>query len=265
MKIFKKIALLFIGFVCVYIVGLYFLQEKFYIFPDKEYISPKKAGVQVFKELYITAFDGVKIRTWFIKGNNDKPIILFFHGNKSQNSEYASGMIDYIRNGFGIMMMDYRQFGKMDGKFNQQNIFNDALSSFDYLKENFKERDIFVMGYSMGTAFASYLAGERNPSKVILLAPFYSLKELAKEKNIPLGSLVLKNELPSYKYIKEFKNKLLIIHGNKDILIPYHHSQKLYNEALGCKRTFLLLNEIDHNLYFDNKCHQKVFEWLSED
>ena len=265
MKNFKKILLLLIGSVCIYVVGLYLFQEKFYIYPDKEYISPKNAGIPKFKEIYINAYDGIKIRTWFIEGNKDKPLILFFHGNKSQNSEYASGMIDYIRQDFGIMMMDYREFGNMDGKFNQENIFNDAKSSFDYLKNNYKDREIIVMGYSMGTALASYLAGVRNPNKVVLIAPFYSLKELAKEKNIPFGSKVLKNELPSYKYIKDFKKKLLIMHGNKDTLIPYHHSQRLYNEALGCKRTFLLLNEVDHNLYFDNKWHKKVIDWIYED
>ena len=52
---------------------------------------------------------------------------------------------------------------------------------------------------------------------------------------------------------------------NEDMLIPYHHSQRLYDEALECKRTFLLLNEVDHNLYFDNKWHKKVIDWIYED
>ena len=267
MKKFLLFLAFIFGLTSVYALGLYVLQEKFYIHPDKEYITPKKAGMPNFREVMLEARDGLKIRTWFFNGNEDKPLILFFHGNKSQNAEYATGLTQYIRNGFGVMMMDYREFGGMNGKFSQENIYMDALSTYDYLKKNHSNREIIVMGYSMGTAVASYLSSNRQPDKVILLAPFYSLKEIAGEKNIPLARLVIKYEMPSYKFIKDYKGKLLILHGSKDTLVPYEHGRRLYDLAKNSQRQFIILNNCEHNeVFFDTKKngHTKVIEWISQ-
>ena len=253
--------------VVYYIGGLYFLQEKLYIFPDSKYISPKEAGAPSFKEVYIKADDGVLIRTWLSKGKEDKPFILFFHGNVAQNAEFALMMAQYLREGFGVMMMEYRGFGKAQGKFSQENIYMDAKSSFDYLKKNFSNRDIVVMGYSMGSAPASYLAFLREPQRVVLMAPFYSLKSVAGEKNIPLAEMLIKYEMPNYKFIKDYEGKLLIIHGDADSLILAHHGKKLYDLASKAIRQFILLKNIGHReIFFDIKRngHNKIINWIYE-
>lgn len=266
MKYLKVIRNLII-FACAYSVILYITQERFYLNPDKEYISPKKCGMPLFKEVTFKTEDGLSIMNWYIKGDKNKPAILFFHGNRAQIAEFAPLLNPYIKNGFSVMMSEYRGFGASEGSFNQENMYKDAEKAYDYLKHYLKHEDIFVFGYSLGTAPASYLASAKNPTGIILLAPFYSLKDIAGEKYIPLAKYIIKYDMPSYKFIEKYRGPLLIVHGENDLLIPYHHSKNLYNISKSEKRKLIILPKLAHNdLFFNDKGgHPYIINWINKD
>ena len=128
-----------------------------------------------------------------------------------------------------------------------------------------KYNDIYVFGFSLGTAPASYLAEAKKPKGVILGAPFYSLKEVAGEKNIPLAKYIIKYEMPSYKYVKNYKGDLLIVHGTDDMVIPAHHGKSLYELSSSNSKKLVLLPKTGHNdLFFNNKgAHPHIIDWIN--
>lgn len=264
MFLYIKISLICIFAISIYALLLYFLQRSLIFIPSHHYISPAQMNNSPFKENPLVMQDKTKIMTWYANGNKNKPAILFFHGNAFQLAAYAEQLYPFIEQGYTVLMMEYRNFGNTKGKTTQKDIFSDAAETFDWLKKQ-GYPEIIVYGYSYGTAVASGLSAIRKVDKLILAAPFSSLLQLVKEKPVPLAGWLLKDYYLSDSYIKNYHNPLLLIHGTKDRLIPYKHSQNLYNAAASDDKTLVLIDNVSHKpLYFEKLNNKAIFDWLKK-
>ena len=258
----KWILLAVVAFLGCYIGGLYALQDDLIFYPQHNHITPKEAQLSQFKEIDVTAEDGTKIRLWYSAGDKKEPAILYFHGNAYQNAFFAPYLQSFIDDGSAVAMMEYRGFAGTEGELKQKNVFSDAALAFDWLKKQGYSQ-IIVYGYSFGCAVSLGLSTLRTPDKMILTAPFSSLKRLVKEKPVPFAGLVLRDEYPSDEYIKNYHNPLLIVHGKKDRLIPYHHAEILYeNSASEDKMLVLLPDENHQTIFMGEKNLPEIFKWL---
>ncbi len=250
-------------FALIYPAVLYCGQKHLYLFPDMAYVSPLAKGIPEFEEKPFITPDGMKIMGWYVKGDSDKPAILFFHGNSGQIALFAPSMKPYIDNGYTVFMSEYRGFGGTAGEFTQETLYGDAKVAFDFLHDELGHKNIIAYGYSMGTAPASFVASNCPALGLVLAAPFYSLKKVAGEQNIPLATLALKYELPSYQFIQSYEKPLLIIHGLEDTLIDPHHGKDLFNICPSTVKELQLIPEQSHNaLFFKDKGHPVVLSWL---
>ncbi|CAM5999699.1 unnamed protein product [Sphagnum balticum] len=85
-----------------------------------------------------------------------------------------------------------------------------------------KPDDIYVMGRSIGSGGASYLAGHRSVPVLILISPFDTIKDVARDMVGCLGCLI-KQHFDNLTEIKKFNGKLLVIHGERDDVIGVSH------------------------------------------
>ena len=263
-KILKIFVFTIVIFV-IYLVCLYAIQDKLIFYPDKHYVGPNMAGVSEFEELPLVTADGHLIMAWYAKGQKHKPVILFFHGNAGQLATFAPLLRVYHRAGYGIFMPEYRGFAHSGGELTEDTMYADAVIAFDFLKNKLKEENVAVFGYSMGTAAASFLAKSRQPDALILSAPFLSLEKEVADKNIPLATWVLKNKMESEKYIAEYKNPFLVIHGTEDKLILPYHGKEMFILSPAKDKSLELIEGVDHNkLFFDKSNHQIILNWLNE-
>ena len=248
--------------IAVYMFVLYHLQRNLIFIPSHRYIAPSEMENSPFVENVLTMKDGTKVMTWYAKGEQDKPAILFFHGNAFQLAAYAEQLYPFAERGYTVLMMEYRNFGNTEGKTLQPDIFSDAVETFDWLKaQGYPE--IIVYGYSYGTAVSSGLTSLRPVDKLILMAPFSSLLKLVKEKPVPFAGLLLKDHYPSEDYIREYHNPLLILHGDRDRLIPIHHGKRMYEVAGSTDKQFIEITGSSHKPIFFEKLNQPaIFEWL---
>ena len=260
-KFIKIISSIFVVFL-IYILGLYFFQNKFLFVPHNYYISPTEASLPEFKEEPFTSFDGTEIMTWYYEGDKNKPAILYFHGNSKQIALFSPQLKDFIDRGYSVMSMEYRGFANTKGETRQNEIFQDCIKCYDFLKRK-GYKNIVVYGYSFGTACASALTSFRDVDALVLMAPFYSMKRLVYEKPIPFASYIIKDEYPSYKYIKDYKNPLLILHGVKDVLIPFHNGEDLFNLSPSKNKEIVSLeNDDHHSIFFDAKHNDIILKFI---
>lgn len=254
-----------IGAAVVYAFMLYLLQDKLLFVPDYVYVSPSTAGLEEFAEKPVKTADGNRIMGWYAKGEDGKPLILFFHGNAWQVAFFAPSLKPYLEAGYSVLMPEYRGFAGSEGYLSEENMYSDAESWFDYSQKVLGYDDIIVMGYSMGTAPASRLAGTRMPSAVILMAPFYSLLREVEDKKVPLAAMLLTRRLESYKYISSYSGALLIVHGEKDRLIAARHGKDLFDLSPSERKNLRLFEDANHHtLFFKNKYHHFVLHWLNK-
>src|SRR4029079_10744802 len=96
---------------------------------------------------------------------------------------------------------------------------------------------IVIFGESLGTAVALALAAERPCGAVILDAPFTSAAAVAAASFwfVPVRWL-MKDPFYSDRRIGKLKVPLLVLHGERDTIVPIRFGEKLFNLAIEPKR-----------------------------
>ncbi len=208
---------------------LYVLQDYLMFKPEK---LPQEFQFyyehQETEEYNVETRDGAMINGLHFKAKTPKGIVFYLKGNSKSIKGWGKFAVDFTRHGYDVLMVDYRGFGKSTGRRTQKAIKRDMQVVYNKLKEKVDEKYIILYGRSLGSGFAAKLASMNEPRLLILDAPYYSLRHVAK-KFIPFMplSLLLKFPMPTYRWLKYVQCPIHIIHGTDDKLIPYKTSVKL--------------------------------------
>lgn len=261
---FIKIILVALLVFALYLLALYFVQDYLILFPERKYISAQEVKTPEFQELTFSTASGNEVFTWYTKGSPDKPAILFLHGNAGQNATFAPHLLFLVRQGYPVMIMEYRGFGKSKGRFDEKAVVADAVNAYQQLKM-MGHKQVVVFGYSLGTGVASGMLETIQPDGLILLSPFYSMVQMVNERKIPFGQYLLKYPFLSNSYLSKLNTPLLIVHGRQDPLIPVHHGQQLFERAQTMDKTGVFLEGQTHNsVFFEDGAQGTISDWLSD-
>ncbi len=247
-------------------VLLYFLQERLLFKPEK---LPKDFQFyydnQVTEEYNLTTRDGAVINGLHFKTKNPRGVVLYLKGNSKSIKGWGKFAVDFTRNGFDVIMVDYRGFGKSTGKRSQKRIKNDLQFVYNKIKEKVDEKHIVLYGRSLGSGFAAKLASVNSPCKLILEAPYYSLTKVTKRfaPFMPF-SLIMRYPLPTYKWLKYVQCPIYIIHGTNDKLIPYKTSVKLSKINPKRTRLYTVIDGGHKNLNNFESYHRMLTEILND-
>lgn len=259
--------------VCV----ILFLQKKMFFHPWHDEVGYKELQtMQNFQELKIPNEKGF-LRGW-IRDNtslDEKAPLLIFCGGNAQNSSNTA--LYYLKNdiykyfeGYNVLLYDYPEYGLSDGKISDKTLLDSAIKVYDYAKELdcVDEKNIVVMGFSIGTGAATYLASQRAVNGLILLAPYDEALSLYNNTlNIFHGpmKLLAKYKLTSNQYAKDVNVAPLIFASQDDEIISHKFSEKL-SECFNEIDEFVLLNEgVKHNYYFTKEVvRTRIHAYLQE-
>ncbi len=241
MKKIKKISLWLIGILCslyfLLCVTLYFFQEKLIFFPtklEKKYVFDFE---QKFQEILIPTQDsmhlhGVLFHSKKTKKSSDstktdKKLVFYLHGNAGTVARWAEIADVYTNLGYDLFVLDYRGYGKSDGKIeSQKQFFDDVRTAYNFVRKNkkYEQKNIVIVGYSVGTASAAMLASQNNPKALILQAPYFSLTDMTTRFYPFVPTFLLKYEFNTAEFLAKNKTPTTIFHGTKDKVIPYQSS-----------------------------------------
>ena len=80
---------------------------------------------------------------------------------------------------YDIFMLDYRGYGKSEGKIRSLNqSFEDNQMIFNEFKKKYQEKDIIILVHLIGTGLVSKLASDNNAIQLVLQAPYLSLTDM---------------------------------------------------------------------------------------
>ncbi|MCA9408062.1 MAG: alpha/beta hydrolase [Candidatus Omnitrophica bacterium] len=186
-----------------------------------------------FEDVFLTTQDDIKIHGWYIKKDDNVPTLLFFHGNAGNIGGRLGKILHFYDMGVNVFIIDYRGFGKSEGKPTEKGIYQDAIVAYDYLK-NRKDVDpkkIFVYGASLGGVVAVDLALQRPLAALIIDSSFSSAKDMAKFYYPFIPSFLVSIKMDSERKIKDISVPKLIIHSAHDETVPFALGEKLYRAA----------------------------------
>ncbi len=218
-------------FALYFLVGLaiYFFQEELIFLPeklDKDFTYDFSTD---YEEHFIEMTDGAIINALHFKSDSSKGLILYFHGNAGSLRRWGEVIEPFVDLGFDVLIMDYRGYGKSTGKRTYKKMLSDADKLYELALSKTTEDKVILFGRSLGSSFASYLAGKNNPSRLILETPFLSLGDIA-NRVAPIypPSYLLRFNFKNHESLKEAMCPIFIFHGTEDNVVPLQSGKDLY-------------------------------------
>ena len=215
---------------------LYFAQRSMMYFPETIHTSPAEAGLPEAEEISLTAADGVHIVGWHVAPGDGKPVILYLHGNGGALRYRVERFHRLIKEGVGLVAIEYRGYGGSEGSPSEAGLFADAEAAYAFAASRYRPDQLVLWGESLGTGLAVYLAAEKPVGRVILEAPFTSTAAVAAQRYwfMPVR-LLMKDQFRSDERIANVTAPVLILHGLNDRVVPYAMGEQMFDLAKGNK------------------------------
>ena len=217
MNILKKIIFILLSIYILLALLLYIKQRSILYIPS----SPVKTS---FQKVYFDN-NGVKIKM-FVANPKKEDAIIYFGGN-AENVAYSVNDFEKVFPNQTLYFVNYRGYGGSSGEPTEDGIYSDALVIYDTIKKEHK--NINIIGRSLGSAVATYLASKRKIDRLVLVTPFDSMLSVAQEKFpfFPI-KILLKDTYNSIDRVPKITaQKTLILRAGADEVVTAIHTQNL--------------------------------------
>ncbi len=244
---------------------IYLNQRNLLYLPSENNYLDDKINFQ-YEEYFIEVEDNIKLKSWLIKKDLKKyKTLLFFHGNAGNlfNRTYKLNRFNELD--LNILIISWRSFSGNPGEPTELNLYEDARKAVKWLNEkDVKSENIILYGESLGTGVAVEIAQSNKFNSIILESPYTSMEKAAKiyYPYLPI-KLLLKDKYNSEKKIKNINIPILIMHGKKDQIIPFHMGKKLF-ETANLPKEFLSIDDDDHMLTFNDKLLLEIKKFIKK-
>lgn len=219
------------------------LEPRMTFFPSKEIPkTPRDFGVD-FRELTIPTSEGSTVTAWYLDRDDALADFIFFHGNAGNIS---MGRLDLILTMFeqqyNVLVFDYRGYGQSPGSPDEAGICSDSESVARFHRDELyrADRKVIYFGRSLGGVTASFAASKIPPAGLILEATFPDKKTLLSHYPALLRFLAFfsRYELPTIRYLEQVDCPILVIHGDRDEIVPFQVGEELFQRIQGDKELF---------------------------
>lgn len=212
-------------------------------------------GMDPEQDIFIPVEHGVNIGACFYMGEKSAPNILFFHGNGEIVADYYDVAQMYNKMGINFLPVDYRGYGRSDGKPTVTSMIKDCHIIFEFTKNWLKQRNytgpLIIMGRSLGSASALELAHnyKNEIDALIIESGFAFAVPLLRLLGINTDAIGFEENqgFENIDKIENFTNQVLIIHAENDHIIPFSDGQALYNACKSPGKTLLEIKGANHN------------------
>lgn len=216
---------------------------------------------------------------YYYDGYDESKIVIFNHGIWGNHNNYMQDIGYLCSKGLQVVGYDYTGVSTSDGK-NQKGLGN-SLRSLDYcvsyIKEQFKSKDIYIVGHSWG-GFATSNITKYHPDVkgIVAMSPFISpylacKSFLPKLARIALPFLYLIDILSVGKYskdnslksLKNYHNKALFISSTDDPLVKHDINTAKIKEKYP-NFSYIIMNNKKHNPNYTLKSVEKLTEYYAK-
>lgn len=175
---------------------------------------------------------GARLHALHLRLPNPRGVVFFLHGNAGNLDSWFSDADFYRRENMDLFMLDYRGYGKSSGRIaSQEQLLADVRAAWAHVQPLYAGKRRVIYGRSLGSGLAAMLAAEVQPELTVLVSPYFSMGELAREHYPWVPSALLRYPLATHEALARVQGPVLLAHGGRDTLIPPTHSQRLHQVA----------------------------------
>ena len=187
--------------------------------------------------------DGHSIKVSVLNNGQEKAIVYF--GGNAEDVDYNAKEFSNLFSEYTVYLVKYRGYGGSTGTPSEEAIYSDAIYIHDAIAQSHGE--VSIIGRSLGSAVATYVASKREIDKLVLITPFDSIQNVAQSRFpiYPMG-ILLKDKHDSYSRAKDIDAETLIIAAENDRIIEMPHTKRL-REGFTTEVFFHVIEGADHN------------------
>ncbi|MEJ2508459.1 MAG: alpha/beta hydrolase [Gammaproteobacteria bacterium] len=232
-----------------------------FFYPERQLLrTPARLGL-AYQDVYIETAGQPTLHGWWLPARvkpGGKPIgtILFLHGNAENISTHIHSVAWLPAQGFNVLLFDYRGYGTSQGKASIAGVNEDAERAIGYAlsRPDVDPNRFVVFGQSLGASVAIYaVAHSRHRAHIEALvaeSAFYDYKGIAKEKlaaswltwllQWPVAATIDDTYSPIKAIPKVSPIPVLLIHGDRDPIVPVDNAERLFRAARQPKRLWIV-------------------------
>lgn len=225
--------------------------------------TPAAAGLDHGEERWITTEDGVELHAWWVparrgagrrdaRARDSTPTVdgegcgtvVYFHGNAGTLADRAFLAETLSRSGFGVLLVDYRGYGRSGGVPGEEGLHRDARAAHRHARTDLgvPATRLALAGHSLGSAVAARAAAELPAGAVVLTGAFPSVPELARHAYPYLPAPLFRgwttNRYDVLASVRRLEAPLLVARGELDTLVPREQTRSVFEEASGPRRWY---------------------------
>ncbi|AUH72011.1 alpha/beta hydrolase [Legionella sainthelensi] len=247
--ILKQFLLLLFLILLMFLIA-YFLQRHFIYFPDEEKPHTKDFQAQDMEVVQIHEAGGLILHSWYKPPTHNNPTILYLHGNGGHIGYRMSLVRQFLSEGFGVLLLEYRGYGGNPGSPTEAGFYQDGRAAIQFLyQQGIQGNNMILYGESLGTGVATQLATEFPICALVLQSPYTSLTALARYHYFWLP-IPLIDKYDSLSRIQKIHVPTLMLHGQLDEVVPYSQGLTLFKFA----------NQPKKWVAFPDKGHQNLWD-----
>jgi alpha-beta hydrolase superfamily lysophospholipase len=249
-------------------------------YPDKNnYLAPTTPVDIQRRRLEV---NGAQLDLWQAKAKGArKPehCVLLVHGNGQNASAHIQNILWMTDAGFEVYAFDYQGYGTSTGEPSPENTVKDTVVVLDQIAQRCAPRKLVLIGQSLGGAVALRALAQAAPPKnldaVVLDSAFLSYRQMGVDVLSRfwlfwpfqwLGWIVLSDRwAPNGALDKLPDLPVLVLHGDKDTIVPYRFGQDLYEELPMRRKQWLAIEGGRHTEGFflaNGKHRAEILEWI---
>ena len=233
MSLVSAIAIIYVVIAALFFAG----QRRFIFFPTREITRAPAEEIRLGNA-------GETLKIWKKSGTGADAVIYF-----GGNAEDVAGSISELSAGLPqhtVYLVNYRGYGGSSGSPSESALYSDALAVHDYLSA--RHSRISVIGRSLGSAVAVYLASQKNVDRLVLVTPFDSIINVA-GRLLPIfpTSLVVREKFDALRYVPQVTAPVLAIIAEQDEVINRRHSDNLIAAFPSAQISVEIIKGATHN------------------
>lgn len=256
----------FVGVLYFSVAGLlFFFQRSLLYHPSSGDVTPANYGLPADVELVrVETEDGLPLAAWYRPAPENQPLVVYFHGNAGHIGHRSEKIRPYLQAGFGVLLLSYRGYGPNPGFPTEERLYMDGRAALKFLEDrNVPVFRTVIYGESLGTGVAMEMAQDKPFGAVILEAPFTSVPDVA-QRNFPFlpARYMVKDKYASKSKSDRLRSPVLVIHGQRDRVIPITFGRALY-ESLPSPKQMKEFPTAGHNDLYDHGAVRDVIAFIT--
>ena len=220
--------------------------DSLFYFPTRdEPATPAKWGFK-YDNIDFVSTDGTKLHGWFMpaRGELAKGTVVFSHGNAGSIGHHLGFVMWLVEADYQVFMYDYRGFGKSGGELDRHGMVEDVKGAFAYVagRKDVDAGKLISYGHSLGGAKSVTAISEKHVKglrAIVIDGTFASYQSMARLVGGDLAAKLISDDFSPKGCIAMIKDTpLLVVHGDRDQVVPIAQGKELFELANEPKTLF---------------------------